>query len=193
MVPVLKERGDVELNLVSSLNDSGLVEQVTGELGAFGKRFLLEGKRRGTNLELRIRTPGSQGSLLSVPAELGFGGPVFPLPPLGNLHEGESRSFSYFDPLTRRQAVMRLRVTEKKQVQLAGIKIEGYAAEVTSPVGRFTVIASSTGEILSVVGPAGISLRRTTEAEVRRRFGPPGARRRIREKGVKSAQIPEGK
>lgn len=171
LIPFLGSRGDVSLDAELTLNDRGEIMRVTADLSAATETVRFAGEKQGDSLPLHIlRGDRETGLTVELPAELGIGGAVFPVPPIGDLRVGEERSFSYFDPLTQRRAECRVHAVERTQLSQLGIKMEALIVEVATPAGRYTVTTAPDGEVLRVAGPGGIELVRATSLEVRSYF-----------------------
>ncbi len=168
LIPWLGPQGDIELQSEFLLNDRGKLAAVTADLTAGGQSWRFRGNREGGQLTLTILTGGAEiGPTVKLPAELGLGGVIFPMPPLGELAVGDEREIPYFDPLTRQRATCSVRALRHTEVTYAGLRMEGIVLEVTARVGRFEVTAAPDGDVLAVKAPGGFELRRATAQEVR--------------------------
>ena len=95
---------------------------------------------------------------------------LLPIPPLGKLSEGEAKSISYFDPITRMPASCRIEVLKTKILTYQDLKIKAYVVKAELPIGEFIITTSSDGEIFEATGPGDITFRRSSRLEVRRHF-----------------------
>jgi hypothetical protein len=168
LIPWLGSQGEVQLDADFALDDRGRMTTLTAQVQAGGETFALEGRPDGANLLLQARHAGGGADLtIRLPAEIGLGSALLPVPPLGELRVGERRTIPYFDPLTRRQESCDLHVRGQETVTFAGVRLEAYVVDVTTPAGQFRITATSDGEMLSVAGPGGIEFRRAESHEIR--------------------------
>jgi hypothetical protein len=171
LIPWLGRSGEISLDGEVTLNDRGQILTVAAALAAGGERFRFRGRKEGASVALEVLAGGTrEGPVLRIPAELGLGGVIFPMPPLGELAVGEERRIPYFNPLTRRRTSCTVRALRHAEVTFAGMRLEAIQLEVTAPAGTFEVLAAPDGDVLSVKAPGGFEFRRATSQEVRSLF-----------------------
>ncbi len=171
LLPWLGTRGALALQGEVLLDGLGEIMSLDLTLEVAGERFRLAGGREGGEVVVRLaRGAEDLNAAITIPRSLGIAGAMMPIPPLGDLSEGDTREIPYFDPLTRMQARVSLRVLERAPAMVEGVRMEVLRLDLTAPSGTFIVTASPDGDILKVEAPGGIELRQGSSTQAHRLF-----------------------
>jgi hypothetical protein len=171
VIPWLGAQGAVALRGEVLLDSLGEIMSLDVSLELAAERFRLTGTTQGSDVLVKIaRGEKDLGLALSLPRGIGIAGAMMPIPPLGELKDGETREIPYFDPLTQMQATCSVHVRERSMQMFEGVRMEVLHLEVAAPAGVFHVTAGLDGEVLRVEAPAGIELRQSTSLNAHRLF-----------------------
>ncbi len=171
VIPWLGSKGKIKLHaeiLFDALCEALVLE---GKFSAAGAIFLLEGKRDGSELVTKISSPDRKLDLsFRLPRNIGLGGAMLPIPPLGELSVGDKKTISYFDPIMRTHAECRIEVLKTTIFTYGHLKLKAYVVKVELPIGAFTITASPDGDVFKAAGPGDITIRRSSPLEVHHFF-----------------------
>ncbi len=171
VIPWLGAHGAIALSGQVLLDSLGEIMSLDVTVQFAAERFRLTGRTQGTDVPVTIARGGQDlGVVINLPRSMGIAGAVMPIPPLGELTDGETREIPYFDPLTQMQAVCTVRVRERTTQLFDGVRMEVMLLDVAAPAGTFNVTAGLDGEVLKVEAPAGIELRMSTSTTAHRLF-----------------------